>query len=121
MAEGWLHHLGGERYVAASAGTQPVGLNPWAVEAMREVGVDISSQRSKHVNEFVDQQFDTVITVCDRARESCPVFPGGTTLLHWSFDDPATATGTPEERYAVFRRVRDEIRDQIRTFMRQDA
>lgn len=121
MAEGWLRALGGDRYEVFSAGTQPVGLNPGAVEAMREVGIDIAGQRSKHLSEFTGQPFHAVITVCDRAKESCPVFPGGGRRLHWSFEDPASATGTPEERRTVFRRVRDEIRDHIKTFLRQDA
>ncbi len=121
MAEGWLRHLGKERYNVFSAGTQPVGLNPGAVEAMWEVGIDIAGQRSKHLNEFIDQPFDAVITVCDRAKESCPVFPGRGTVLHWSFDDPAAATGTQEERMLVFRRVRNEIRARIVRFMQQDV
>jgi arsenate reductase len=121
MAEGWLRHLGGDQFDVFSAGTHPAGLNPGAVEAMREVGIDISGQRSKHLSEFTGQPFDTVITVCDRAKESCPVFPGGGVVLHWSFDDPASAIGTPAERQAVFRRVRNEIRNQIARFMQQDA
>jgi len=117
MAEGWLRHLAGDRYEAASAGTQPVGLNPGAVEAMREIGVDISTHRSKHLNEFLDTRFDYVVTVCDRAKESCPIFPGSGMLLHWSFDDPAHATGSADERRTVFQRVRDEIAGQVRRFV----
>ena len=121
MAEGWLRHLGKDRFEVASAGTHPVGLNPGAVEVMREVGIEISGHRSKHLEEFSDQRFDAVITVCDRAKESCPMFPSGGTVLHWSFDDPASAVGTPEERLAVFRRVRDEIQEKIRRFMQRGA
>lgn len=121
MAEGWLRHLGADRFEAYSAGTHPVGLNPGAVDVMREVGVDISGQRSKHLSELTDQPFDAVITVCDRAKESCPVFPGRSQVLHWSFDDPASATGTQEERKRVFQRVRDEIREKIVEFMQRGA
>jgi arsenate reductase len=117
MAEGWLRHLAGDRFEAFSAGTSPVGLNPGAVEAMRESGVDISAHRSKHLTEFAGVRFDYVVTVCDRARETCPIFPGARTVLHWSFDDPAAAKGTDEERRAVFRRVRDEIADRVRRFI----
>jgi arsenate reductase len=117
MAEGWLRHLAGDRFDVSSAGTSPVGLNPGAVEAMRESGVDISAHRSKHLTEFAGVRFDYVVTVCDRARETCPIFPGARTVLHWSFDDPAAAKGTDEERRAVFRRVRDEIADRIRRFI----
>lgn len=117
MAEGWLRHLAGGRFDVSSAGTNPVGLNPGAVEAMQESGVDISTHRSKHLNEFAGVRFDYVVTVCDRAKETCPIFPGARTVLHWSFDDPAHATGSADERRAVFHRVRDEIGDRIRTFL----
>ncbi|MFM8552839.1 MAG: arsenate reductase ArsC [Nitrospiraceae bacterium] len=117
MAEGWLRHLAGDRFDVASAGTHPAGLNQGAVEAMREVGVDIARHASKKVDQFLGQRFDYVITVCDRAKEACPTFPGATTLLHWSFDDPAAAEGSQEERRQAFRRVRDEIADRIRLFL----
>ena len=117
MAEGLLRSLGGGRFEAASAGTRPVGLNPMAVEAMKEIGIDISHQRSKDVNEFDGQQFDAVITVCDRAKEACPVFPGTKAILHWGLEDPAEAQGSQEQRTMVFRRVRDEINDRIREFV----
>jgi arsenate reductase len=117
MAEGWLRHLAGDRFDVSSAGTQPTGLNPGAVEAMRESGVDISGHRSKHLNEFLGVRFDHVITVCDRAKEACPIVPGARTMLHWSFDDPAAAEGSQEDRRAVFRRVREEIGGQIRKFL----
>jgi arsenate reductase len=117
MAEGWLRHLAGERFEAASAGTHPAGLNPGAVAAMRERGVDISTHRSKSVAELAGEEFDYVITVCDRAKESCPVFPRAARTLHWSFDDPAAVEGSPEERRAAFRRVRDEIAARIAGFI----
>lgn len=117
MAEGWLRHLAGDRYEVCSAGTQPVGLNLGSVEAMAEVGIDISHHRSKHVAEYATQPIDYVITVCDRAKESCPRWSGATHLLHWSFDDPAAVTESAEQRRQVFRRVRDEIAASIREFL----
>ncbi|MBI1941601.1 MAG: arsenate reductase ArsC [Acidobacteria bacterium] len=119
MAEGLLRHLPGERFEVTSAGTRPKGLNLLAVRAMKEVGIDISGHRSKDVAEFQGQDFSYVITVCDRAKQSCPVFPATTQLLHWSLDDPAEAPGTEEERLAFFRRVRDEISERIQEFIRQ--
>ncbi|HVF56918.1 MAG TPA: arsenate reductase ArsC [Pyrinomonadaceae bacterium] len=116
MAEGLLRRDGGERFEVHSAGTRPGRVRPEAVEAMREIGIDISGQRSKSVDEFAGQKFDYVITVCDNARENCPVFPGRTKRLHWSFDDPAAAEGDAAERLSVFRRVRDEIRERLREF-----
>ncbi|HXH86464.1 MAG TPA: arsenate reductase ArsC, partial [Nitrospira sp.] len=107
MAEALLGLMAGDHFEAFSTGTHPVGLNPGAIEAMEELGVDISQQRSKHVSEFVGQPFDYVITVCDRAKEACPNFPAASHLLHWSFDDPTIAP--EEQRRDVFRRVRDEI------------
>lgn len=109
MAEGYLRHAGGDRFQVLSAGIAPKGLNPLAVEAMREIGVDISGQRSKDVREFLGESIPCVVTVCDNAREHCPVFPGACKRLHWSFEDPAAAAGTREEQLAVFRRVRDQI------------
>jgi len=117
MAEGWLRHLAGERFEVSSAGTHPVGLNPGAVEAMKEVAIDISTHRSKHVDEYAGARFDYVVTVCDRAKETCPIFPGARTVLHWSFDDSAAAQGADDERRAVFRRVRNEIAQRIRRFI----
>ncbi|MEW6545229.1 MAG: arsenate reductase ArsC [Nitrospirota bacterium] len=121
MAEGLLRHLAGDRFEVASAGTRPAGLNPGAVEVMREIGLDIAHHRSKGIEEFQGETFAYVVTVCDRARESCPVFPGAATVLHWSFDDPAAAQGTEEERRAVFRRVRDEIASRIERFVEATA
>ncbi|HQY58398.1 MAG: arsenate reductase ArsC [Nitrospira sp.] len=121
MAEGWLRHLAGDRFEVFSAGTHPVGLNPGSVDAMAEVGIDISAHRSKQVSEFLTQPFDHVITVCDRAKESCPRWPGSTHLLHWSFDDPAAATDSDATRLQLFRRVRDEILGQIKGFLDQEG
>jgi arsenate reductase len=113
MAEGYLRHAAGDEFEALSAGIEPKGLNPLAIEAMREIGIDISTQRSKDVREFLGQPIAYVITVCDNARERCPIFPLTYRFLHWSFDDPAAAQGAQEERLAVFRRVRDELRRRI--------
>ena len=117
MAEGLLRHDGGDRFEVFSAGVEPSRVRPQAVEAMREIGIDISGQRSKSVDEFAGQEFDYVITVCDNANERCPIFPGKTRRIHWSFDDPAAATGDEAARLAVFRRVRDEIRGRLRDFI----
>ncbi|HEV2116930.1 MAG TPA: arsenate reductase ArsC [Terriglobales bacterium] len=116
MAEGWLRHLAGDRFDVASAGTRPAGLNPDAVLVMREAGVDIAEHRFRNVSEFLHEPFDFVITVCDSAKEACPYFPGEVQRLHWSFPDPAKATGTHEERLAVFRQVRDHIAARITDF-----
>ncbi len=113
MAEGLINSLFGDRYEAHSAGTEPSEVNPRAVSALLELGIDISGHRSKHVNEFLSQEFDHVITVCDHARETCPVFPGGKDIIHHSFDDPSSIQGKEQERQAAFRRIRDEIRDWI--------
>jgi arsenate reductase len=118
MAEALLRVIAHEHFEVESAGTNPAGLNPSTVEAMNEIGVDVSGHRSKHVKEFIGQPFTYVITVCDRARETCPVFPGGGHMRHWSFDDPAAAP--PETRLQVFRRVRDEIADRICQFLVED-
>ena len=117
MAEGWLRHLAGDRFDVFSAGTHPVGLNPGSVEAMAEVGIDLAGHRSKGVNEFTDQSFAYVVTVCDRAKETCPLWPGRTRLIHWSFDDPAAVTDADACRQS-FRRVRDEIAEQVRLFLK---
>ncbi|HEX8070171.1 MAG TPA: arsenate reductase ArsC [Pyrinomonadaceae bacterium] len=117
MAEGLLRHDGGARFEVFSAGTRPAGVRAEAVVVLRELGIDISAQRSKSVDEFAGQAFDYVITVCEHARAECPVFPAATRQLHWSFDDPAAAAGDYEERLAVFRRVRDELRARLRGFL----
>jgi arsenate reductase len=115
MAEGLLRHE--SNYDVYSAGTNPSVVNPLAVEAMRELGIDISEHRSKSVDEFIGQEFDFVITVCDNANANCPVFPGPTQRIHWSFDDPAAAVGTDEAKLNEFRRIRDEISKRLREFV----
>jgi arsenate reductase (thioredoxin) len=118
MAEGWARHLKSDLIEPYSAGTESHGLNADAVRVMAEAGVDISGQRSKVVGELRGVEFDCVVTVCDNARESCPVFPGKTRLVHAGFDDPprlAAAAQTEEERLAPYRRVRDEIRAFVET------
>jgi|SRR6185369_8287833 len=117
MAEGLLREMAGDHVEVASAGVSPTQVRPEAIAAMREIGIDISRYRSKSVDEFVNQNFDFVITVCDNANEQCPVFPGQVKRIHWSFDDPAAARGEDDARLSVFRRVRDEIRDQLRLFV----
>ncbi len=117
MAEGLLRHVGGTRYEVFSAGTKPVGMNPVAIEVMREEGIDISKQRSKSVAEFAGQEFATVITVCDNAAEECPVFPGAPQRVHWSLPNPAAVSGTKEEKLEAFRKVRDELERRIQSFV----
>lgn len=119
MAEGLLRHDAGESFDVASAGTKATFVSPEAIAAMREAGIDISQQRSKSVEEFEGQAFDYVITVCDDARESCPLFHGAGTRLHRSFEDPAALEGPPEARLALFRRVRDELREYLAEFARE--
>lgn len=115
MAEGLLRQMAGDRFEVFSAGTRPVGLNPNAVAAMAEIGIDIARNRSKSVDEFAGQQFDYVFTVCDNAKESCPIFPGAGKRLHHSFEDPA---GAPIDQQAViFRKVRDQIAERLREFI----
>jgi arsenate reductase len=118
MAEGLLRHDAGDRFEVFSAGVKPGAVRPEAISVMQELGVDISGQRSKHVDEFAGQHFDYVLTVCDNARESCPVFYGNTIAIHESFEDPAAWQGSEEERLEVFRRVRDEIRHYLKRFPR---
>ncbi len=115
MAEGLLRHDAGERFEVKSAGVAPSHVRPEAVEVMREIGIDISGHRSKSVDEFTQEEFDYVITVCDNADEHCPIFPGRAERLHWSFEDPATVTGDLETRLAMFRRIRDQIRSKLAT------
>jgi arsenate reductase len=118
MAEGLFRHEGGGEYEVKSAGTKPSHVRPEAIAAMKEIGIDISGHRSKSVDEFIGTPFDIVVTVCDNARESCPVFPAGTERIHWSFEDPAIVQGSESERLAAFRRIRDQIHERIREFMR---
>jgi arsenate reductase len=116
MAEGLLRHDAGERFGVESAGTKPGQVRPEAIAVMKEIGIDISGHRSKSVDEFADKKFDYVLTVCDNAKESCPIFPGHANRLHRNFEDPAAAQGSETERLAVFRRVRDEIREYLKGF-----
>ncbi len=118
MAEGWARHLRGDEMEAYSAGTEPHGMNPLAVQVMAEAGVDISGHTSKHMDDLKDTPLDLAVTVCDRAHETCPIFPGAACTVHHSFDDPprlAKEARTEEEALAHYRRVRDEIRDFVKT------
>ena len=122
MAEGILRHDGGGAFEVFSAGVKPGFVRPEAIQAMSEIGIDISNHRSKSVDEFVSQRFDYVITVCDNAKESCPVFPGAAARIHQSFEDPpAPGVGDDDFRLAVFRRVRDEIRRWMEGFITPQA
>jgi arsenate reductase len=115
MAEGVLRHDAGDRFEVFSAGVEPSRVRPEAITVMNEVGIDVSGHRSKHVNEFEGQKFDYVLTVCDNARESCPIFPG-TISIHHSFADPAALQGSEQQQLAMFRKIRDEIRHYLATF-----
>ncbi|NUO80975.1 arsenate reductase ArsC [candidate division KSB1 bacterium] len=117
MAEGLLRHLAGERYDVFSAGTQSTRVNPLAIQAMAEKGIDISQHTSDHIDKFMGMEFDYVITVCDNAKESCPYFPTNKTQWHWSFADPAAATGSEEQRLAKFREIRDQIEKRLQTLL----
>jgi len=120
MAEGILQHEGGDAYEVESAGVKPSSVRAEAIEAMQEIGFDISMNRSKSVDEFVGQDFDYIITVCDNAKETCPVFPGQAERIHQNFEDPPPlGVGTDEERLSIFRRVRDEIREWMKNFIAQ--
>ena len=116
MAEGLLRHNAGDRFEVFSAGTKPSHVRPEAIAAMRELGIDISGHRSKSVDEFAAQEFDYVLTVCDNAKETCPIFPRGALAIHRAFEDPAEVEGSEETRLAAFRRVRDEIREYLKDF-----
>lgn len=118
MAEAFLRQEAGERFEALSAGIEPRGLHPLAVEAMREIGIDISRQQSKDVREFLGTPIPYVITVCDSAKQHCPIFPGTYKYMHWSLQDPAAAQGTDDQKLAVFRRVRDEIASRVERFVK---
>ena len=114
MAEGLLRNLADSRFDVVSAGTNPKGLHPRTIEVMKEIGIDVSRQTSKDVKQFLQEKFDYVITVCDRARQQCPVFPGAEPI-HWGFDDPAEAPA--EKQLEAFRRVRNEIQQRLRLFL----
>ena len=121
MAEGLFRQAAGDRYQVFSAGTKPTQVRPEAIAVMREIGIDISGHRSKSVDEFAGQELDIVITVCDNAKESCPVFPGRTRRLHWPFADPAAVVGAEEQRIAAFRSTREQIHQRIKVFLTGDA
>ena len=117
MAEALLRLIGGPKFEVSSAGTEATRVNPHAIQAMADVGIDISEARSKHLNEFLGDDFDYVITVCDSANESCPIFPGDPKRIHWSFPDPSTVEGSDADRQRAFDRTRDEITLRLRTWV----
>jgi arsenate reductase len=117
MAEGLLRSFGGDRFEVLSAGTRPSLVRPEAIAVMSELGIDLSGHRSKHVREFDGQHFDYVITVCEQANESCPIFSGDTERIHWSVPDPAAVEGSETERLAAFRGIRDSLAETLRVFI----
>jgi arsenate reductase len=117
MAEALLRSFGGADFEVFSAGTDPKGLNPLAVEVMREIDIDISRHESKSLDRFLGQSFDYIITVCDRARDNCPTFPGDNERIHWGYEDPVAARGSRAQQLAVFRRVRNEISERLRLWV----
>ena len=116
MAEGLLRHMSGDKFEVVSAGVAPSHVRPEAIEVMREIGIDISGHRSKSVDEFIGQEFDYVITVCDNANQECPIFPGKTDRIHWNIEDPAAVDGEEDARLAAFRRGRDELSERLKIF-----
>jgi len=118
MAEGFLRDMAGDRFEVFSAGIKPTQVNPLAIKVMAEAGIDISKHRSKSAMEFMGQKFDYVVTVCDNAKQTCPIFPGKYEKIHWDLEDPAEAQGSEEERLAFFRRIRDEIKNNIHVFIK---
>lgn len=121
MGEGLFRHEGRGAYQVASAGTRPSHVRAEAIAVMEELGIDISGHRSKSVSEFEGQSFDYIVTVCDNARDNCPVFPGSAQRIHWSLEDPAAVQGTEEERRDAFRRIRDQIYERVKAFYRDQA
>ena len=119
MGEGLFREEGGGGIEVFSAGTSPSSVRPEAIAVMKEIGIDISEHRSKSVEEFSGQSFDFVVTVCDNARDHCPVFPGRAERIHWSFEDPAAVQGSEQERLAAFRRIRDQIHARVKSFFRE--
>ena len=119
MGEGLFRAEGGGDFEIFSAGTKPSSVRPEAIAVMKEIKIDISGHSSKSVEEFSGQSFDYVVTVCDNARDSCPVFPAGTDRIHWSFEDPATVQGSEQERLTAFRRIRDQIHERVKAFFRE--
>lgn len=120
MAEGFLRHLAGGQFEVFSAGVMPIGVNSLTIKVMAEAGINIASQRSKSVKEFLGRKFDYVVTVCDNAREVCPVFPGECKKLHWNLDDPARASGSGQERVNAFKRIRDQIKTHTELFLKDN-
>ena len=118
MAEGFLRHMAGDRFEVYSAGIKPVGINPLAIKIMAEAGIDISKHRSKSVIEFIDQNFDYVVTVCGNAQKTCPVFPGKHEKIHWDLEDPAAAEGSEEDKLKVFRKIRNDIKNNVLVFIK---
>jgi len=121
MSEGWLRHFAGDKADIYSAGVKPSYVHPLAIKVMNEAGIDISGQRSKHVDEYIGEDFDCVVTVCDSAREACPTLPGAKQTIHNSFPDPDAATGTDEQILAVFHDVRDQIRTWAQDFIKTNT
>ena len=121
MGEGLFRDEGGASFEVFSAGTRPSRVRPEAIAVMHEIGIDISGNRSKSVDELAGQAFDFVVTVCDNARDNCPVFPGATKRIHWSLEDPAAVQGTEDERLAAFRHTRDQLRERVKTFVQERA
>ena len=117
MAEGFLNNLGRERFIAFSAGSKPSSINPFAVRVMQEKGIDISNNKSEHLDKYLSDVFDYIITVCDNAKDSCPIFPGNHNKLHWDIEDPAEYAGTEEEILNFFRTIRDKIESNVREFI----
>lgn len=116
-----MRYLGREDFQVFSAGVIPIGVNSLAIKVMSEVGINIADQASKSIEEFLGRQFDYVITVCDNAKEGCPVFPGEAKRIHWDLDDPAKASGSGKERIVVFRKIRDQIKSHIELFLKEDS
>ncbi len=121
MAEGLLRHLAAARIGATSAGVAPTQLRPEAILAMKEIGIDISNQRSKSIDEFMTQPFDYVITVCDNANQHCPMFAGASRRIHWSIEDPAAVSGDDEAKLGAFRQARNELQDRLKRFIEDEV
>ena len=121
MAEGLLRHLAGDKFQVFSAGVAPTSVRPEAIEVLAEIGIDISNHRSKSVDEFRGQDFDYVITVCDNANEHCPLFPGETKRIHWSFSDPAALEGDETLRLTAFRTARDQIAERLERLVQDEV
>jgi len=117
MGEGFMRHMAGNKFEVFSAGVEPTQVNPYAIKVMAEAGIDISSHQSKSVDEFLEQEFDYVITVCNHAKQICPVFPGQYERIHWDIEDPADAKGSEQEKLAFFRKIRDEIKEKCLEFL----